>query len=90
MKTILTTTFAFALMVFVFNASLVEANENAGKKKHCKIFTFDENQNRVCKEYIWVENQMDDLNDPDQPDSERSVADSGNEGSTSSASAGNQ
>ena len=34
--------------------------------------------------------QMDELNDPDQPNNERAVADSGEEGSTSAASADEQ
>lgn len=43
------------------------------------------------KECVHAEaEQIDELKDPDRADNERSVADSGNEGSTSAASAGNQ
>ena len=85
MKTILTAIFAIAVMVFVFNATDAFAGGEE-KKKHCQIFTFDENQNRVCKTWIWVENdQIDNLRDTDQTGGESAVADSGNEGSTSAA-----
>ena len=88
MKTKQITAFAFALVVFAFNTNIVMAAEK--KEKHCLIFTYDENQQHVCTEWIWVENQVDDLKDPDQADNERDVADSGNEDSTSAASAGDQ
>ena len=89
MKTIWTMTFTIAVMVFAFNANLAMAQGE--KQKYCRIFTYDENQQRVCKEWIWVENnKMDELHDPDRSDNKRDVADSGNEGSTSAASANDQ
>ena len=77
---------ALAVMatVGVLHADNVMAAEK--KQKHCRIFTFDANQNRVCKEWMWVENdQIDNLGDPDQADNESEVADSGNEGPSSAA-----
>ena len=98
MKTF-TTIFAITSMVLAFGApsnSVMAAEE---KKKYCVTYTFDENQNRVCKTWQWVAaespekffgNNLDELEDPDQQDGGREVADSGNEGSTSAASASEQ
>ncbi|MCY4038761.1 MAG: hypothetical protein OXF09_04805 [Hyphomicrobiales bacterium] len=71
MKTILTTIFAIAVMVFAFHTKPVMAGSGDG---------------------IWASNQpqVDELNDPDQADNERDIADSGNEGSTSAAGANEQ
>ncbi len=79
MKTILTTiTFAFALMVFAFNANPVMANE----EEECWWWGAQEK----CEKYNQSA-QVDDVEDPGQADSERDVADSGEEGSTSAAEA---
>ena len=84
MKTILTITLAIALMVFAFNTNPVMA-DGEKKEKVCRIYTFDENGNRVCKTWMWVEHHIDELRDPDQAGNESEVADSGNEGPTSAA-----
>ncbi|MCY4038756.1 MAG: hypothetical protein OXF09_04780 [Hyphomicrobiales bacterium] len=96
MKTLITT-FAIALMVFAFNATPSYANEENNKKvkdffdppkkKICNVFTWDGNGNKVCTTWIYVENEIDDINDPDQAGNESEVADSGEEGSTSAAGA---
>ena len=78
MKTTLITTFAFALMVFAFNVTTSYAGDKDGCTHLQKIMG-------TCHTA-----QIDDLKDPDQPDNERSVADSGDEGSTSAASAEDQ
>ena len=84
MKTLITT-FAITLMAFSFAAT----SAMAGHYSHCPEGT--------KLESVWTgkcvpvrTSQMDELNDPDRPDNERSVADSGEEGSTSAASAGDQ
>ena len=81
MKTTLITTFTLAVMVLAFNATPAFAKS-----------TFDKcmdawNNEAACKEYLA---RLDDLRDPNQADNERDVADSGNEGSTSAASADDQ
>ena len=71
MKTILTTIFAIAVMVFAFNAPAFAEGEGCdgwdvwGGDCHLS--------------------QIDELKDPDQADNESEVADSGNEGTTSAA-----
>ena len=78
MKTILMTTFASALMVFAFNAFPAMASEEC---------------NHLTKALgtCWEESaKIEELKDLDQPDNEREVADSGDEGSTSAASASEQ
>ena len=94
MKTTLITTFAIAVMVFAFNASPAHATEESNKKVEKELKSW------VCPdggEPIWGTTkcrgktaQVDELSDPDQDGNERDIADSGNEGSTSAASAGDQ
>ncbi|MCY4038759.1 MAG: hypothetical protein OXF09_04795 [Hyphomicrobiales bacterium] len=84
MKTFITT-FAIAMMVFAFNANPVMANEKCGEgyeKKRTGIWS------AYCAPI--QTSQMDELNDPDQAENERDVADSGEEGSTSAAGATEQ
>ncbi|MCY4052371.1 MAG: hypothetical protein OXE98_00660 [Hyphomicrobiales bacterium] len=65
MKTILTTIFAIALMVFAFNTNPVIAGSGDG---------------------IWASNQVDELENLEgESGTEKEVADSGNEGTTSAA-----
>ena len=80
MKTLITI-FAFALVVFAFNASPVFA-----KSAFDKCMDAWDNE-AACKAHLA---QLDDPKDPDQADNERDVADSGDEGSASAASAGDQ
>ena len=95
MKTTLITTFAIAVMVCAFNPTSVTAGEDVdkgfedmGKLLKCN---FEGLTNRECREQGRV-SELDDLDekDSDQPNNEREVADSGDEGSTSAASAGDQ
>ena len=79
MKTTLITTFAIAVMVFAFSANPVMAAE----KKGLFIPDCSRNPEQVGCQVA----EIDDLNDHDQADKERDVADSGDEGSTSAASA---
>ena len=81
MKTTLTTIFAIAVMVFAFNPSPVFA-----KSAFDKCMDAWDNE-AACREHLA---RLDDLKDPDQQDNERDVADSGDEGSTSAASADEQ
>ena len=75
MKTILMTTFAIAVMAFAFGTTPSYANEAADKAFGC---TDEKREKAMCK-------RVDNLRDPDQAGSEKDVADSGNEGSTSAA-----
>ena len=94
MKTTLITTFAIAVMIFAFNANPAHATEESNKKVEKELKSW------VCPdggEPIWGTTrcrgktaQVDELSDPDQDGNERDIADSGNEGSTSAASAGDQ
>ena len=94
MKAILTTIFAIAVMVFALNASPAHATEESNKKVEKELKSW------VCPdggEPIWGTTkcrgktaQVDELRDLDNDGSERDVADSGNEGSTSAASASDQ
>ena len=100
MKTLITT-FAIAVMVFALNTlSPAFATEESDRKT--KDFFFppsvgtgcvDPSSGNImegttnCEQY---HSSIDDLKDPDQADSERDVADSGSEGSTSAASASDQ
>ncbi|MCY4035651.1 MAG: hypothetical protein OXF24_03145 [Hyphomicrobiales bacterium] len=79
MKTILTTIFVIAVMVFTFNTNLVIAIE--GKTPTC----VQRNANGDCTKTRWVENEVDRLNDPDQAGNENEVADSSGEGAASAA-----
>ena len=74
MKTILTTVFAIALMVFAFGSTPAEAWSEYDK---CRANggSLDD-----CRKYA-----EGDIRDIDQADNESEVADSGNEGSTSAA-----
>ena len=85
MKTVVTT-FAFALMAFAFNATPVQASDQEkclwGNKDACKRHIEKSTGQRVA--------EMDELQDPNQADNEREVADSGEEGSTSAAGADDQ
>ena len=81
MKTILVTTFAIAIMVLAFNASPVFAKSAFDK---CMDAWGNE---AACREHLA---RLDELRDPNQADNEREVADSGNEDSTSAASASDQ
>ena len=84
MKTLITT-FAIAVMVFAFNANPVMANEsNNIKDEDCWIWK-QENGRRVC-EREYFQSQINEIDDPVEKD----IADSGNEGSTSAASANDQ
>ena len=83
MKTTLTTAFATALMVFAFNATPAYAKgEESARELKCDISA----DGADCD----IFGQVDELKDPDQANNERDVADSGDEGSTSAASAGDQ
>ena len=87
MKTILTKIFAIAVMVFAFNTNPAMASGAGDTGTKCP------------KGYHWgkmtggkmaclnssVYSELDELRDPDQAGNESEVADSGNEGSTSSA-----
>ena len=81
MKTILTTTFAIAVMVFAFNANVLanEAQLESLKTIDCNISASGtvEAHKQDCPE-------ISELEGPDQG-GESAVADSGNEGSTSAA-----
>ncbi len=83
MKTMLTTIFAVALMVFAFNASPVFAKSAFEKCMDAW------NNEAACREHLA---KLDNLNDPNQTDNENesAVADSGEEGSTSAAGADEQ
>ena len=86
MKTTLITTFAFALMVFTFNAAPAQASDQEkclwGDKAACKRHLEKTTGQKVA--------EIDELRDPDQAENEKDVADSGNEGPTSAASANDQ
>lgn len=82
MKTILTMTFAIALMVFAFNTTSASANEGTYHCMGLPAWLGECDPDETA--------EIDELKDPDQKDSERDVADSGNEGSTSAASASDQ
>ena len=116
MKTILVTTFAFAVMVFAFGADSVMAKGEEKSPIHpldsiCKKITGDKwalynnsddpshglcisfaeyDQGDVRKAFEALAGEIDGLRDPDQAGNERDVADSGNEDSTSAASASDQ
>ena len=76
MKTILTTIFAIALMVFAFNTNTVMAGDPPGK------FLPDCHRNPTQKGCEVAE--IDSI-DSNQVENEKDVADSGNEGTTSAA-----
>ncbi|MCY4031824.1 MAG: hypothetical protein OXF05_06875 [Hyphomicrobiales bacterium] len=77
----LITTFAFALMVFAFNANPAFANEE--KQPLCQVGKWYEP--RVpCDQVV----EIDEIQD--QADNENTIADSGEEGSTSAAGATEQ
>lgn len=78
MKTILTTTFAIAVMVFAFNAS--PAFAKSAFEKCMEAW----NNEAACREHLA---KLDELRDPDQAgaDGESAVADSGQEGAVSAA-----
>ena len=84
MKTILITTFAIASMVFAFGANPAMAVGEQHPACHDGTSTLTHGL-PPCEGGIFSE-----VNDPDQADQERDVADSGNEGSTSAASADDQ
>ena len=95
MKTTLITTFAIAMMVFAFNTAPAIANEDVnegfrdiGRLLKCNFEGIDDIE---CKKRGRL-SELDDLDekDPDQADNERNVADSGDEDSTSAASASEQ
>ena len=103
MKTLIMT-FAIAVMVFAFNASSAFAKEGSDIGNKIDNFFYppsvgtgcvDPNTGNImegttnCEQYH-SHNEIDNLKDPDQAGSERDIADSGNEGSTSAASAGDQ
>ncbi len=82
MKTTLITTFAIALMVFSFAGTSAMAAHYSKCPEGTNL------------ESVWtgkcvpaVTSQIEELKDPDHPDNERDVADSGEEGSTSAAGA---
>lgn len=77
MKTILTTIFAIAMMVFASNTNPAFAN---GEDIKCEFVDCSDPDNPRFPELTEVE----------EPDTEREVADSGEEGSTSAASASDQ
>ena len=81
MKTALITTFAIAAMVFAFNTTPAEAWSEYDQCRARGGSLED------CRQYA---EQIDELKDPDQAGNERNIADSGDEGSTSAASAGDQ
>ena len=76
MKTILTTTFAIAVMAFAFNATPAEAWT---KYDQCRATGGSVDD---CRQY--AEGDLHDL-DREENESESEVADSGNEGPTSAA-----
>ncbi|MCY4031460.1 MAG: hypothetical protein OXF05_05030 [Hyphomicrobiales bacterium] len=78
MKTMWTTIFAIALMVFAFNATPSYAGDEHGCTHLQKAMG-------TCHTA-----QVDEVQDPDQTDGERDVADSGEEGSSSAAGADEQ
>ena len=82
MKT-LTTILAIAVMVFAFNTNPVMAKTNIWGWEEA----FDEYEEKVRKGEYKNAEKIDELEDLDQPDGERAVADSGEESSTSAASA---
>ena len=104
MKTTLITTFAFALMVFAFNVSPAFAKEGSDIANKIDNFLFPPSVGTGCVdpktgsimegttncEQYHSHNEIDNLEDPDQADNERAVADSGDEGSTSAASTNDQ
>ena len=89
MKTILTTAFAIAVMVIGFSETsaiagdLEERYKNTYEGDWCRgVYN---TSTKECKSY----SEIDRLNDPDSS-GKPEVADSGNEGSTSAASAGDE
>ena len=93
MKTILTTIFALALMVFAFSTNPVMAGgSKCPKGYHWGKMTGGKYACLNSKVYGQIDEsqQIDKLKGPDQQDNERDVADSGNEGSTSAASTSDQ
>ena len=92
MKTIPTTIFAIAVMVFAFNATPSYANEKMGKVARDLFYhppsigtgCVDQETGQImegttdCEQYL-SNNEIDELNDIED------VADSGEEGSTSAA-----
>ena len=82
MKTLITT-FAFAVMVFAFNTSPASAESGT---YYCIGLPEWINYGDCAEDSA----ELDQLQDPDQADNERAVADSGDEGSTSAASADDQ
>ena len=87
MKTTLTTTFAFAVMVFAFSADPIAAGGKGVDKYECQGPT-----DPHCQPDVFTELEgLDGVGkDSDQTDNGREIADSGNEGSTSAASANDQ
>ena len=92
MKTTLIATFAFALMAFAFNN-----NPAMAKARHGSNFDTWANcpdsklkMNREANKWICTAENLNELDNPDQADNERDVADSGDEDSTSAASADEQ
>ena len=101
MKTLITT-FAIVLMVFAFSANPVMAK---GEKSKKEFEEFKEGAKKGFEEFgelidcgfegkdhheCRAEGRISELKEPNQPDNERPVADSGEEGSTSAGSAGDQ
>ncbi len=93
MRTILTTTFAFALMVSAFNTSPAMASGEKHTWEWCK----DRMYLIHCKSkfgygtgYSAIEGEIDEIHDPEQANAEREVADSDAENSTSAADATEQ
>ena len=79
MKTILMTTFAIAVVVFAFNVTPSYAGEDDLENIKC---SFADCSNPADPTFP----SLTEVNDPDQADNERDIADSGDEGSTSAAS----
>ena len=83
MKTILTTIFAIALMVFAFHATPSHANGEVLEDIKCDFADCSDPDNPRFP-------SLTEVDDPNQTGNEEDVADSGDEGSTSAASADEQ
>ncbi|MCY4038755.1 MAG: hypothetical protein OXF09_04775 [Hyphomicrobiales bacterium] len=100
---ILITTFAFALVVFAFNATPSYANEESNRKvkdfftgRGSNFETWTNcpdsklRMNRENNRWVCTAENLDELDDPSDAENKKAVADSGKEGSTSETAATEQ
>ncbi|MCY4038776.1 MAG: hypothetical protein OXF09_04880 [Hyphomicrobiales bacterium] len=92
MKPMLTTIFAIALMVFVFDANPAMAQRDDTERNRCVHAGNTWTKEGVCKITSWWDLFAfeDEDENSDQEGNERDIADSGEEGSTSAAGATEQ